>query len=58
MTRLLPALAYALLLAACAAEPETAATAERDCRSADAPTGSHLVRRNDCERRPTNTERR
>jgi hypothetical protein len=52
MKRFIPALACALVLAACASEPEgeTAAAAARDCRSADAPTGSHMVRRNQCDR--------
>jgi hypothetical protein len=43
-------LSCVLALAACAADPEGAATAERDCRSVDAPTGSHFLRHSDCAR--------
>jgi hypothetical protein len=50
MIRVCLSLACALLLAACAAAPEASATAERDCSSVDAPTGSHLVRHTDCPR--------
>lgn len=50
MKNILPALA-ALLLAACASGPEAEATlAQPNCRSAEAPTGSHLIRRNQCDR--------
>jgi hypothetical protein len=52
MRRIFPLLVPLALLAACAAEPETgsATSAARDCRSADAPTGSHMVRRSQCDR--------
>jgi hypothetical protein len=50
MIRFCLSLACSLLLAACAAAPAATATAERDCSSVDAPTGSHLVRHTDCPR--------
>jgi hypothetical protein len=50
MKTILPALA-ALLVAACSSGPEPAmAESQRDCRAVDAPTGSHLIRRNQCDR--------
>jgi hypothetical protein len=40
----------AVLVAACSSGPEPAmAQNPRNCRSVDAPTGSHLIRRNQCD---------
>jgi hypothetical protein len=45
----LPALAALLLLGACASESQTPEAAARpNCRNVDPPTGSRLVRRQDC----------
>ncbi len=50
MKTILLALA-ALLAGACSSGPESAiASSQPNCRAVDAPTGSHLIRRNQCDR--------
>jgi hypothetical protein len=49
MKLLYPALAVLMLVAACASDPDTAEARNRpDCRNVDPPTGSRLVRKQDC----------
>jgi starvation-inducible outer membrane lipoprotein len=50
MYRVCLTVACAVLLAACATPPETATAESDDCRSLEAPIGSHLMHRSDCAR--------
>ena len=57
MYRVSLSLACVVLLAACAAPSETATAERDDCRSLEAPIGSHMMHRADCAR-PADAVRR
>jgi hypothetical protein len=48
MYRVSLTIACAILLVACAAPPESATAERDDCRSLEAPIGSHMMHRSDC----------